>query len=363
MTSNHVIVPVNGVEWPSASASAAVATSVTPLATDRRHSFDWRMLTVGEVRRHLQPEDTFVTIWNGVDRPATARLDQLLETEKVAITAVLTLESDPLPGDLLSQLATGLGILARLPTKRDLVCFARESLVSVSEDTPLLQLLVECASVQYESVRCAVRNSAETQAEHGSAELTCNLQTLSDCDEPFPSERLPSPGPGHPVLSSRLLNDCVSEAIKTHRLSAMQQKCLQAGVLLLWDQLDESHIVSQSMEGQGMPRTADYWHGIMHRREPDAGNASYWFRRVGAHPAFASLASNLSRWMQSQNAPMDEVVMAGKLLNSRRGWDPFEFIRLSEIALRKPGESEDRVVRRVQYFEIMNLLAYTMGES
>jgi arylamine N-acetyltransferase len=47
--------------------------------------------------------------------------------------------------------------------------------------------------------------------------------------------------------------------------------------------LDRSHELSQSIEGKGRNRAGDYWHAIMHRREPDYSNAKYWFRRVGQH--------------------------------------------------------------------------------
>src|SRR5215831_10054740 len=58
-----------------------------------------------------------------------------------------------------------------------------------------------------------------------------------------------------------------------------------AGLYLYFSCLDESHSISQSVETPD----GSFWHGIMHRQEPDAGNSGYWFRRVGKHPVFPAL--------------------------------------------------------------------------
>ena len=65
-----------------------------------------------------------------------------------------------------------------------------------------------------------------------------------------------------------------------------------AGLWLYFDCFDESHRISQeddSIEGS-------FWHGIAHRREPDYGNAGYWFRRVGSHPVFPQIVKRVGTW-------------------------------------------------------------------
>ena len=59
-----------------------------------------------------------------------------------------------------------------------------------------------------------------------------------------------------------------------------------SGLWLLAGDLDRSHSISQSIEN----REGSFLHGIMHRREGDFDNAKYWFRRVGSHPVFETLA-------------------------------------------------------------------------
>jgi len=84
---------------------------------------------------------------------------------------------------------------------------------------------------------------------------------------------------------------------------AVKPEAAHAGLWLYCGYFDESHSIAQEIH------TADgsYWHGILHRMEPDAWNAGYWFRRVGNHPLFP------------------QVRAAAKELGFAN-WDPFAFI-------------------------------------
>src|SRR5436190_890296 len=93
-----------------------------------------------------------------------------------------------------------------------------------------------------------------------------------------------------------------STATELFPLSRAPEAAL-SGLYLYFSCREESHNLSQEIETPD----GSFWHGILHRQEPDAGNAAYWFRRVGAHPVFPAL----------------RAAAAGSGVEFGVRWDPF----------------------------------------
>lgn len=87
---------------------------------------------------------------------------------------------------------------------------------------------------------------------------------------------------------------------------AAKPDAAHAGLWLYCGFFDESHTIAQDLK----TNDGSYWHGILHRMEPDAWNAGYWFRRVGQHPVFEELRT--------------AALPLGYKVGSR--WDPLAFI-------------------------------------
>jgi len=128
---------------------------------------------------------------------------------------------------------------------------------------------------------------------------------------------------------------------------------IRAGVAQLNDLLEESHNLAQSIEGDP---DGDYWHAIMHRREPDYGNAKYWFRHVGRHPVFAQLAPRAAEILN--NAPADIRSHWSPKLKVDSSWDPFAFVDLCEAAARDEDSPLGLTARRIQWLEMLLLLKH-----
>jgi len=126
----------------------------------------------------------------------------------------------------------------------------------------------------------------------------------------------------------------------------MAQACL-AGLWLMYDFIDRSHEISQSLDTP----TGSYWHGILHRREPDYDNAKYWFRHVGRHPVYETLAE-----AARELAAVAKPVAAAAFLAEQAAWDPFRFVDLCAAA---GGQSKSgQLCRLVQQRECQLLFDF-----
>lgn len=118
-----------------------------------------------------------------------------------------------------------------------------------------------------------------------------------------------------------------------------------AGLWLYFGAFDRSHSIAQDIP----TAEGSYWHGILHRHEPDAGNAGYWFRRVGHHPIFPPL----------RDAAQSIILTETADFTPGKRWDPFSFIEFYEQARRSPEQSAVRdVVNAIALAEWQLLFDY-----
>ncbi|MGC6448463.1 MAG: hypothetical protein ACON5J_18690 [Rubripirellula sp.] len=138
-------------------------------------------------------------------------------------------------------------------------------------------------------------------------------------------------GPANQDLAERLLQVSKSDWAEIHH----QPRALaESGLWLLAGDLERSHSISQSIE----TASGSFWHGIMHRRECDFGNAKYWFRRVGQHPSFSVISEQSSGDYS----------------------DPIDFVDACERAQRRSGESLE-ICKNAQWIEWEALMLHSLS--
>jgi hypothetical protein len=149
---------------------------------------------------------------------------------------------------------------------------------------------------------------------------------------PEPPELGPGPRPG--VLSEAELDRNLEGLVTPLRIPGNKKQLVRALVLLWHDHLETAHGIAQDIDDAD----GAFVHGIMHRREPDYGNAKYWFRRVGTHAIFPELAKRASALL----APA-----------------PFGFVDACQQAAKPSAEAEQvKLLREVQRVETEVLLEY-----
>lgn len=126
--------------------------------------------------------------------------------------------------------------------------------------------------------------------------------------------------------------------------SAMPDAAL-AGLWLYFSCFEESHTIAQDIS----TTEGSLWHGILHRQEPDSGNAAYWFRHAKSHAIFPALVQEAvaitSRYPDAEFRPSVN-------------WDPFGFILFCERAREQPGSASETAALEIQRVEWQLLFDY-----
>jgi hypothetical protein len=172
--------------------------------------------------------------------------------------------------------------------------------------------------------------------------------------------RLPEVAPQRPGnnskwLAAHLRGLQLNRLLKNDSAFDTEVTALHAGLWQLHDFLDESHSHSQSVEGEGSGN-GDYWHGIMHRREPDYSNGKYWFRRVGSHACYDNLAEVASRIIASSGVSDPHVL--SQRLGVTTAWDASSFIDVCESVAREGDATLTSIAERIQWAEMLTLLVH-----
>jgi len=112
---------------------------------------------------------------------------------------------------------------------------------------------------------------------------------------------------------------------------------VRSGLFVYLSCMDDAHAIAQEVN----TAAGSYWHGILHRMEPDFSNARYWFRRVGRHEIFPALR-DVSAALTGEEIP--------EFRNAPQ-WDPFAFIDLCEQERGSGSGKRTKALERVQLAE------------
>ena len=177
-------------------------------------------------------------------------------------------------------------------------------------------------------------------------------------------EKLDSGNPLPPLVPQEAWSNELTDALESASLDELFQgaslknttfgDATKSGLLLWNDALNESHNISQGLENQ----TGSYWHGIMHRREPDYSNSKYWFGRVGTHPIFPQLRERAIAILKEAPNPSGALGRIAAAIEASEDWDAYQFIDWCQAA-ENGTDDVTRFLQQVQAEEIKLLLAYS----
>ncbi len=152
-----------------------------------------------------------------------------------------------------------------------------------------------------------------------------------------------------PLKCSKCSSEEARQILKTFKPGDLfpnqeEPEAPMAGLWLYFSCYEEAHRLLENCE----TAEGELWHAILHRQEPDSGNAAYWFRKAGPHPTFTKLAHETVKIL---HRIQDAEFRTGR-------WDPFAFIAFCDRARRQPGSTQMQAAMEIQRAEWQILFDY-----
>ncbi|MBC8290545.1 MAG: hypothetical protein H8E37_09530 [Planctomycetes bacterium] len=289
---------------------------------------------------------TGVVILRGGSIPESQALSAALSELESSDAAVVLVDSGSDFGYLCAELPVFLASLAMAPESRCAVAVDAERVRAAGGfqdvDSPIRELVVRLILKDEASVTAMTYSCGPPGA-------------LPPIDVELPLVDPAWPPRSHRWLASTLASLRIRDALPGVS-SSVEATALHAGLWQTNDWLDESHQCSQSIEGDG-EGNGDYWHAVMHRREPDASNSKYWFRRVGHHACFHWLSEVAATALDESGSP--EAASWKNRLGASGNWDSLAFVDLCQATSRGGDAGLAQAARRIQWAEMLLLLVHT----
>ncbi len=192
-----------------------------------------------------------------------------------------------------------------------------------------------------------------------SADILSPLHSTIFSSTPTPAyARLVVPDAGEKTnTSAHLLDGITPQQLLTKPIRRVDEaRALLAGLWLWFDNLDQSHRISQSIDSA----TGCFWHAIMHRREGDFSNAMYWYARCRQHPAMGAMPAKLEAILRVLPAARqtDSVRQVGG-----KGWDPDAFVDLVAQIHDRPDDPRHAAAVRLQRSEWQALFEHCARDA
>ncbi len=134
-------------------------------------------------------------------------------------------------------------------------------------------------------------------------------------------------------------------------------RAVLCGLYVACDGFEEAHELAQ-----GIPSyLGSWWHAMLHRREPDASNSAYWYRRVKA-PAQVYEALGRAALDVVTGSKDSSLKKLGDALRRSGRWEPLVFVEACEQARssRSPTAALETLLR-LQELEWRRLLDHGMA--